>query len=124
MIERLVHKKENRRPLVNWAIEMLEGWTLFPIRSADLDPNLKIKVHPGYPPIWMTDESLCALCCKGFGPDRCFHLGTCGHMYHVPCLMHVAICKPSCMYSNTPFPRRLYEMFGIAYKMSHVHKYN
>jgi len=46
MMERLVHSIENRKGAVNWAIEVEEGWTPYPVKTADLDLSLKVAVHP------------------------------------------------------------------------------
>ena len=124
MMERLVHSRENRKGPVNWAVEVEEGWTPYPVKTANLDPSSKAAVHPGYPPEWMMDESTCALCCEGFGPEGCFQLGTCGHRYHVTCLTRLAIQNATCMYCGAPLPRRLYELFGIAHRMPYGHEYN
>ena len=124
MMERLVHNKDNRKGAVNWAIEVGEGWTPYPVKTASLDPNSKAVVHPGYPPEWMMDESTCALCCEGFGPEGCFQLGTCGHRYHVTCLTRCAVQNRRCVYCVAPLPQRLYELFGIAHRMPYGHEYN
>lgn len=86
--------------------------------------DLKVAVHRGYPLEWMMDESTCALCCAGFGPEGCFHLGMSGHIYHVTYLTRVAIRIPSLIYYGVPLPWRLYELFRIAYKMAPGHEYN
>lgn len=90
-MERLVQSKDNQKGGVKWAIDVEEGWTLYPVKTVDFDPDSKLAVHLGYHLEWMINVSTCALCCKGFAREDCFQLGTSRHKYHVTCLMCIAI---------------------------------
>jgi hypothetical protein len=77
------------------------------------DPSVQsTKLWPN-PSKFVLDETVCAVCTYGFGPEGRFHLGLCEHIIHPLCLISLMVTSRRCRVCKAPFHERLYEPFGL-----------
>ncbi|CAM6103138.1 unnamed protein product [Calypogeia fissa] len=67
----------------------------------------KLEVPSGYRPFWVEDGTLCVVCRNPFGPEGAHVLGTCGHVFHPPCLVDYSMVKRHC-FCGVPIDTRYY----------------
>jgi hypothetical protein len=69
--------------------------------------------------LWPTTQpfiqngELCLICCFSFGLEGTWLLGTCQHMYHLPCLITLMVARKRCPQCRAPFYQCLYEQFSF-----------
>jgi hypothetical protein len=77
------------------------------------DPSVQsTKLWPN-PSNFVLEETICAVCIFGFGPEGGFHLRSCEHIYHLMCLISFMVTCRRCGVCKAPFHKRLYELFGL-----------
>ena len=75
-------------------------------------------------PDFIKDGSMCPICSNPWGPEGGWIIGSCGHMVHPNCLVHVILNSRRCPQCKTPLHRRLYEQFGVQWGMPPDFEYN
>lgn len=80
--------------------------------SHHLRGGTSVKLWPR-PASFVLDGTQCMVCLNYFGPEGCFHLGSCEHKFHPMCLISIMLCRRRCPLCKAPFHERLYELFGL-----------
>lgn len=124
MFERLHHGERGDNGSIDWGNEVEEEWAPYLTMNAAVDPDAKAVLRPGYAPKWMSDGTKCSMCLNPYGPEGVYVLGHCGHMFHVTCLLEMALSSRGCAECKAPLSRRFYELFGILGEMPLGYEYN
>jgi hypothetical protein len=64
------------------------------------------------------------ICYNLYGPKGAWQLGTCHHMYHLPCLIMLMVARRRCPQCKAPFHRHLYAKVNIQTAMLKHWEYN
>ena len=123
MMERTIHNTKNKGGIIDWALEVEEGWMPYDVLSSHLDETKREVIHTRKPSEEFSKEK-CSICQHHFGPEGAFELGHCNHKFHITCIARASLMSRQCVICRSPISSRFYEMMGLQHLMPPGHEFN
>ena len=123
MMERTLHSSKNRRGVIDWALEVEEGWMPYDVLSSHLDESKREVIRTRKPSEEYSRET-CSICQQYFGPEGAFEMGHCNHKFHITCIAKAALNNRQCVICRSPISSRFYEMLGLQHLMPPGHEFD
>ena len=123
MMERTDYARLGKSNVLDWALEVAEGWVPYSIFSSHFAEAERKVVHTcDKVPALLQDK--CSICQEHFGPKGAYTLGQCGHTFHITCVAASSLIRRACIMCCSPISARFYELMGRRDVMPPGHEFN